>query len=51
MLFVTLSARDNAKLLQQLKFGLKRTVNWNKYQSDSKTYARNQYLNHIVDPS
>ena len=48
---VTLSTQDNAKLLQQLKSGFKRTINWNKYQSDPKTYAQNQYLNHLVDPS
>ena len=30
---VTLSAQDYAKLLQQLKTGFKRTINWNKYQS------------------
>ena len=29
---VTLSTQDNAKLLEQLKSGFKRTVNWNKYQ-------------------
>ena len=28
---VTLSKQDNAKFLQQLKFGYKRTSNWNKY--------------------
>ena len=28
---VTLSTQDNAKLLQKLKSGFKRTVNWNKY--------------------
>ena len=28
---VTLSIQDNAKLLQQLKSGFKRTINWNKY--------------------
>ena len=48
---VTLSTQDNAKLLQQLKSGFKRTINWNKYQSDRKTYQQNQYLNHLVDPS
>ena len=36
---VTLSTQDNAKLLQQLKSGFRRTINWNKYQSDPKTYA------------
>ena len=29
---VTLSTQDNAKLVQQLKFGFKRTVDWNKHQ-------------------
>ena len=48
---ITLSTQGNAKLLQQLKSGFKRTINWNKYQSDPKTYAQNQYLNHLVDPS
>ena len=28
---VTLSTRDNAKSLPQLKSGFKRTKNWNKY--------------------
>ena len=37
---VTLSPQDNAKLLQQLKPGFKRTINWNKYQSDPKTYTQ-----------
>ena len=41
---VTLWAQHNAKL----KSGFKRTINWNKYQSDPKTYARNQYLNHSL---
>ena len=27
----TLSAQDNAKLLQKLRSGFKRTINWNKY--------------------
>ena len=48
---VTLSTKDNAKLLQQLKSGFKRTINWNKYQSSIKTYAQSRYLNHLVDPS
>ena len=48
---VTLSIQDNAKLLQELKSGFKRTVNWKKYQSNIKTYTQNRYLNHLVDPS
>ena len=46
-----LSIQDNAKLLQQLKSGLKRTIYWNKYQSYPRTYTKNKYLNHLVDPS
>ena len=30
---VTLSTQDGAKLLEQLKSGFKRRVNWNKYQT------------------
>ena len=47
---VTSSTQDNAKLLQKLKSGFKRAINRNRYQSDSKIYARNQYLNRLVDP-
>ena len=30
---ITLSTQDNAKLLQQLKSGFKKAINWNKYFS------------------
>ena len=46
-----LSTLDNAKFLPQLNSGFKRTINWNKYPSHLKTYAQNQYLNHLVDSS
>ena len=39
---VTLSTQDNAKLLEQLKSGFKRTINWNKYQSKISTERSNQ---------
>ena len=48
---VTLSTQDNARLLQELESGFKTTINWNKYQSDPKTYAQNRYLNYLVDSS
>ena len=41
---MTLPTQDNAKLLQQLKPGFKRVINWNKYLSKP-------YLNHLVEPS
>ena len=43
---VTLSAQDNAKLLQQFKSGFKRTINWNEYQLSVKTFAQNKYFNY-----
>ena len=48
---VTLSTQDNAKLLQQLKSDFKRTINWNKYESNIKIFAENRYLNHLINPS
>ena len=48
---VTLSTQDNAKLLQQLKSGFKRTINWNKYQTKVSTQRQNQYLDFLIDPS
>ena len=48
---VTLSTKDNEKLLQQLKSGFKKTISWNKYGSSIKTFAQNRYLNYLVNPS
>ena len=48
---VTLSTKDNEKLLQQLKSGFKKTINWKKNESSIKTFARNMYLNYLVNPS
>ena len=48
---VTLSTQDNAKLLQQLKSGFKRTINWNKYESSVKTFVQNRYLSYLINPS
>ena len=50
VLVVTLSTQDNAKLLEQLNSGFKTTINWNKYESNVKTFARNRYLNHLINP-
>ena len=41
---VTLSTQNNAKLLEKLKFGFKRTINCNRYQSKVSTEVPNQYL-------
>ena len=48
---VTLSSKDNQKLLQQLKSGFKKTISWNKYELSIKTFAQNRYLNCLINPS
>ena len=48
---VTLSTQDKAKLLQQLKSGFKRVINWNKYLSKPELLEQNPSLNHLVKPS
>ena len=48
---VTLSTQENAKLLEQLKFGFKRTINWNKYQSKISIGRPNQDLDYLIDLS
>ena len=42
---VTLSTQENTKLLQQLKSGFKRVINWNKYLSKPESFRRNANLN------
>ena len=61
---VTLSTQHNAKLLEQLKSGLKGTINffyicdgffytinWNKHQPKVSVQAPNPYLYFLIDPS
>ena len=48
---VTLSTQENTKLLQQLKSGFKRVINWNKYLSKPESFRRNANLNYLVEPS
>ena len=47
---VTLLTQDNSKLLQQLKSGFKRTVNWNKYLFKQEL-VENPNLNNLVEES
>ena len=46
---VTLSSEDNIRQLKQLKFGFKRTINWNKYQSKLTEQTQNRYLDYSTD--
>ena len=43
--------KDKAKLLQELKSGFKRTINWYQYQPKVTAQAQNQYLDYLIDPS
>ena len=45
---VVLSAENYAKLLRQLKKDFRRTINWNKYQSEPTLQGQNQYLNYLI---
>ena len=51
VLVVTSSQQDNATLLEQLQFGFKRVINWNKFLSKPELLAQNPNLNHLVEPS
>ena len=48
---VNLSTQENTKLLQQLKSGFKRVINWNKYLSKPELLAQNPNLNYLVEPN
>ena len=48
---VTLSTKDNVKLLSRLQSGFKRTTDWNKYQSKITVQEWNKYLDFLIDPS
>ena len=48
---VNLLIQENAKQLQQLNSGFKRTINWNKYQSKVSMQAPSPYLDFLIDPS
>ena len=48
---VTLSTQDNVELLEQLKSGFKKVINWNKYLPKPELLAQNPNLNLLIEPS
>ena len=48
---VNLSKESDAKLLEQLKLGFKRTIKWNKYRSQITIQLQNNDLNYLIDPA
>ena len=51
ILIVTLSKVDEIKLLNNLKSGFTREIEWNKYRSQVSTEAINNNLNILIDPT
>ena len=50
-LYVTLSAENDNKLLEQLKTGFKRTIKLNKDRSEMSNQTKNNNLNYLIDPT
>ena len=48
---LTLSTQENTKLFEQLKYGFKRTINWNKYKCRNSMEKPNKYLDYLIDPN
>ena len=48
---MTLSTQGNTKLLEQLKSGFNRIINWNKYLSKPELLAQNTNLSHLAESS
>ena len=46
---LTLSTQDNAKLLEHLKLGFKRTINWNKYEPKVAVGQQNRYVVFLIN--
>ena len=46
-----LSKENDAKLLEQLKSGFKKTVKWNKCRSQMTVQSNNNNLNYLMDPT
>ena len=48
---VTLSNKNDTKLLEQLKSGFKKSIKWNKYRSQMTIQPQNNNLNYLIDPT
>ena len=48
---VTLSKENEIKLLEKLKSGFKKTINWNKYRSQMSAQNNKNNLNYLIYPT
>ena len=51
VLVLTLSTDNNAKLLQQLQPGFKRTIHWKRYRRRVTMQVQNSYSDHLISPN
>ena len=47
---VTLSTKNETKLLKYLRIGFKIIIKWNKYRSEMTNQNKNNNLNYLIDP-
>ena len=48
---VTLWTKDDNKLLEQLKIGFKRTIEWSKYRSKMSKQTKTNNLSYLIEPT
>ena len=48
---VTLSVKNDNKLLEQLKTGFKRTIKWNKYRYEMSNQTKHNNWTYLIDPT
>ena len=48
---VTLSISENSKFLENIKYGFKRAISWNKNRSEIKTQSGNNDLDYLIGPT
>ena len=46
-----LSTENDKKLLEQIKYGFKKTIKWNKYRSRMNIQNNNSNLNYLTHPT
>ena len=46
-----MSKKNDTKLLEQLKTGFRRTIEWSKYRSQMTVQSQNNNLNYLIDPT
>ena len=46
-----MAKENDIKLLEKLKYGFKRTIKWNKYESQMSVQSNNNNLNYLTDPT